>query len=231
LHASSGHTNDPEPSGVWKPADKHHFWIHDSTANLYAIGQYTSNFRGILKLVNLVKSGAAPDDKMLTANINLGQSQLDEQFIASFERTMLDPLLDMQNAGEIKIATYNQIVDEWKTVYDSVGYIYNAPTQTSVKNRNSDILDFQLEQNYPNPFNLETKLFFQLTATKQVNLAIYDVLGKKVRTLVNSEMTSGSHQVIWDGKDELGNVVSSGIYMYQLKTNENLSTLKMLLIK
>jgi flagellar hook assembly protein FlgD len=88
-----------------------------------------------------------------------------------------------------------------------------------------------LAQNYPNPFNLETTISFQLVATEHINLIIYDMLGKKVRTLVNCELNSGNHHVNWDGRNEYGEIVSSGIYLYQLENNKMFTTHKMLLIK
>ena len=232
LHASSGHSSDPEPSGVWKPQDKNNFWVHDSSANLYAIGQYKNNFRGVLELVDQVKSGVAPENVMLAANINFGQSQLNDQFIASFEHSTIEPLLEMQENGEIKLATYNQVIEEWKSNYDSVGYIYNSPAQSSAsKNENRD-LKFMLLQNYPNPFNQSTTITFRLPATMPVNLVIYDLKGKEVRTLIQGEQAAGEHSVAWDGWNNFGGLTPSGVYFYRLQMQNNVVLFKkMLLIK
>jgi len=77
--------------------------------------------------------------------------------------------------------------------------------------------DFELYQNFPNPFNNETLIKFNLRKSAEVTLAIYNILGQKVRTLVKGRMDAGSQVVSWDGKDEKGNDLSSGIYFYQLK--------------
>lgn len=90
---------------------------------------------------------------------------------------------------------------------------------------------FTLRQNYPNPFNLQTSISFYLPEKSEVNLAIYNILGQKVRTLVDGPMEPGSHTVIWNGKNESGSVVASGIYFYKLNAGDNTVTKKMSLLK
>ncbi len=90
---------------------------------------------------------------------------------------------------------------------------------------------FSLEQNYPNPFNPATRIRYNLSHTSHVTLAIYDILGRKVHTLQNQVMTSGSHQVIWDGKNSSGTYASSGIYFYKLDVGGDSKIRKMVLLK
>jgi len=91
--------------------------------------------------------------------------------------------------------------------------------------------DFALKQNYPNPFNPQTKIEYTLPKETQVKIAIYNLLGQRVRTLVNERQTAGHKEILWDGKDEKGNDVASGTYFYQLKTGEFSQTKKMVLIR
>jgi hypothetical protein len=84
---------------------------------------------------------------------------------------------------------------------------------------------------YPNPFNPETEISFSLSERTQVSLIIYNILGEKVKTLVNKEMDAGTHTIRWNSRDEAGNSVSSGIYFYRLKTDGFDQTRKMLLMK
>ena len=91
--------------------------------------------------------------------------------------------------------------------------------------------EFQLEQNYPNPFNPETIIRYHLQKTGFVSLEIYNAVGQKVKTLINSEKSVGEHQVDWNGTNEQGKPVSSGIYLYQLKSGNQLQTRKMVLIR
>jgi len=83
----------------------------------------------------------------------------------------------------------------------------------------------------PNPFNMETNITFGLPEETQVNLAIYNILGERVRTLVTGEFDAGVHTVRWDSKDEAGNLVASGIYFYRLQTDRYAKTMKMILMK
>jgi spore coat protein A len=88
-----------------------------------------------------------------------------------------------------------------------------------------------LGQNIPNPFNPTTRISFSLVENAGVELAIYNVAGQRVRSLVNSVYPSGDHVVEWDGRDERGNGVTSGVYFYRLKTGELEITRKMMMIK
>lgn len=100
--------------------------------------------------------------------------------------------------------------------------------------RNSDEAlptEIALRQNYPNPFNPVTTIDFQLIESTPVELVVYNVLGQKVVTLVNREMTAGYHHIQWDGRDEFGRAMASGIYFYSLKTEGFFDQKKMLLLQ
>lgn len=90
---------------------------------------------------------------------------------------------------------------------------------------------FALYQNYPNPFNPETRITFDLPAESVVQLSVYDLLGRQVRTLVNDQRPAGTYTVSWDARDEAGARVSSGIYVYRLQAGEHTMTMKMVLLK
>jgi hypothetical protein len=91
--------------------------------------------------------------------------------------------------------------------------------------------DFGLSQNYPNPFNPTTKIEFTLPKSGFVTLQIYDVLGRKVKTLVSEHLSSGYKSVIWDGKNDDGKDVASGVYFYQLRVGDFSEPRKMVLLK
>ncbi len=87
-------------------------------------------------------------------------------------------------------------------------------------------------QSYPNPFSSETTISFNVTQTSLfVNLEIYNIKGQKVNTLVDEKVEAGTHSVIWNGTDENNQPVTSGIYLYKLKTGNETYTRKMLLLK
>ncbi|MFQ5640788.1 MAG: T9SS type A sorting domain-containing protein [bacterium] len=90
---------------------------------------------------------------------------------------------------------------------------------------------YQLLQNYPNPFNPETKIRYQLAAAGEVELSIYNLLGQKVRTLVNLKQAAGAHRILWNGKNSSSDQVSSGFYFYKLKAGDVIRVKKMLLLR
>ncbi|MDY6915893.1 MAG: choice-of-anchor J domain-containing protein [Candidatus Cloacimonadota bacterium] len=88
-----------------------------------------------------------------------------------------------------------------------------------------------LAQNYPNPFNPTTAIEFSLPQNSKVELTIYNSKGQKIKTLINSNLSAGEHVIYWDGKDENGDAMSSGVYLYMLKNGNKRLTNKMLLMK
>ncbi|MBN1348827.1 PKD domain-containing protein [candidate division KSB1 bacterium] len=91
--------------------------------------------------------------------------------------------------------------------------------------------EFKLLQNHPNPFNSDTRVSYHLPENSNVTLRIYNNLGQSIRTLVEEDQVAGVYQVTWDGKNDLGQQVSSGIYIYQLKAANKVTFKKMLLIQ
>ena len=91
--------------------------------------------------------------------------------------------------------------------------------------------EFALYPNYPNPFNPETRIRFQLAENSNVRLMIYDVLGRKVRTLVSDRMDAGHHVLNWDGLNDAGTAVASGMYVYRIKAGDFIAHRKMLLVR
>ncbi|MCK4224262.1 MAG: T9SS type A sorting domain-containing protein [candidate division Zixibacteria bacterium] len=90
---------------------------------------------------------------------------------------------------------------------------------------------FSLSQNYPNPFNPVTNFRFSLSKSAYVKIDIFNIVGQKVRTLVDEEMKPGVYVADWDGKDEKGNFVSSGIYFYRMQAGDFSDMKKMVLVK
>jgi hypothetical protein len=88
-----------------------------------------------------------------------------------------------------------------------------------------------LSQNYPNPFNPQTTISFTLAGRSHVDLRIYDVNGALVRALVNETQAPGAYHVKWDGRDDNGRVVASGVYFYKLTAGSFSQTRKMVLLK
>ena len=91
--------------------------------------------------------------------------------------------------------------------------------------------EFSLRQNYPNPFNPVTTLRYDLPDQTHVNITVYDMLGRKVRTILNQQQDPGYKSLIWDATNDYGKPVSAGMYLYQIQAGEYISTKKMVLLK
>ncbi len=105
---------------------------------------------------------------------------------------------------------------------------------TTVENNYSNhVSTYSLEQNYPNPFNPTTTIRYSVGGfgASPVNISIYNILGQRIKTLVNSVEIPGYYNVQWDSRNDYGNIVSSGIYFYVLRVNNFIQTKKMILLK
>lgn len=89
----------------------------------------------------------------------------------------------------------------------------------------------ELMQNSPNPFNPTTSIKFYIPNASKVEIQIYDLLGRKIKTLLNGQTAAGYHIIYWNGEDEFGGNVASGIYLYRLTARSFMQTKKMVLLK
>jgi hypothetical protein len=90
---------------------------------------------------------------------------------------------------------------------------------------------FALHPNYPNPFNPATTIKYDLPKTTRVTLRIFDIMGRQVKTLIDEEKDAGYHYLIWEGKDDKGRPVTSGIYFYRLETSSFTFVQKLMLLR
>ena len=106
---------------------------------------------------------------------------------------------------------------------------------TSVEDRDNAIpSQFSLKQNFPNPFNPSTVINYSIPQSlnsSQIKLEIFNLLGQNVITLVDAKQVAGEHSIQWDGKDEAGNLITSGVYLYRLKTESFVEMRKMMFIR
>jgi hypothetical protein len=90
---------------------------------------------------------------------------------------------------------------------------------------------YALHQNYPNPFNPNTSIAFSVKEAGVVQLTIYNLHGQEVRTLASGNYASGKYAITWDGKDERGQTLPSGVYLYKLRVNGFAQMRKMIFMK
>ncbi|MDP2172535.1 MAG: S8 family serine peptidase [Candidatus Cloacimonadaceae bacterium] len=112
--------------------------------------------------------------------------------------------------------------------YNRSGNIYQA---TPNNDNLTPAITTELKANYPNPFNPNTTIAFNLDKSAPVMIEIFNQKGQKIKTLVNSDFPTGNHSIAWNGKDDNGNGVSSGIYYYRMKSGKFSSTRKMVMMK
>ena len=157
--------------------------------------------------------------------------------------------IDQDGDVDVAFASYDQSVNvldfagasspasyEWATygnnnartsVYGEAG-----PWQTGVGPViGGAVLPFSLSQNSPNPFRAGTSIGFSLPADQRVSLRVFNVAGRLVRTLVDGPMVSGRATVVWDGRDEQGGRLSSGVYFYRLENGERSLTRKSVMLR
>ncbi len=132
--------------------------------------------------------------------------------------------------GEVGRETFvDENVQKGKTYYYRVSAVDHSGNEgpvskeivvlSSIPVERDDIIPgtYELYQNYPNPFNPGTKIVFDLPERANVRLKVYDILGREVRTLVEGDLGPGRYRLDWDGRDEFGNLLSSGVYFYRLE--------------
>ena len=107
-----------------------------------------------------------------------------------------------------------------------------AATETAVAEAEGVVpAEFALAQNFPNPFNASTTIAFQLAFASQVELAVYNISGQRVRTLISGSLPAGHHRLQWDGRNDRGEPAASGAYLYQLSAGDFVATRQLMLLK
>ena len=91
--------------------------------------------------------------------------------------------------------------------------------------------EFALRQNFPNPFNSVTTIAYELPERSHVEIIVYDLMGRQVRTLVDEEMGAGFHAAVWNGKDDSGRTAASGTFILQMRSGPYRAVRKMVLLR
>ncbi|MCL2064008.1 MAG: T9SS type A sorting domain-containing protein [Candidatus Cloacimonetes bacterium] len=121
--------------------------------------------------------------------------------------------------------------NEYGDSTDNQVFSFTTKEYLSDKDENALPLITELLGNFPNPFNPETTIRFNLAVDSMVSIDIFNIRGQKIKSLLNDFRISGEHQVIWNGLDDFGRSVGSGVYFYQMITDEYSKTMRMLMLK
>jgi hypothetical protein len=131
------------------------------------------------------------------------------------------------------------IVDEYNNrIYSAVAHFSElvvAGDVTSTLALDDEIISgpesFSLYQNYPNPFNPSTNINYSLNKPAEVSLSIFDIAGRELATFTQGFQTAGQYQIVWNGKNSQGSLVSTGVYFCRLQTPTQSQTVKMVLLR
>ena len=144
----------------------------------------------------------------------------------------------MNHSENVMALTYEDMNCEAAGNYDSTAYAlvlgvceYIGLDLSQIQNEASMPGSYSLLQNYPNPFNSTTTLRYDLAGHSNVNIIIYDMLGREVKTLINQTQDAGFKSIQWDGTNDYGKQVSAGVYLYRIQTGEYMQTKKMVFLK
>jgi hypothetical protein len=143
------------------------------------------------------------------------------QFVSAADTSFIEPYND---------GKYYRISAVDSSSYGS-GYSNDVRPRATAIGDGLPAYEFDLAQNVPNPFNPITTIGYEIDRTGPVSLTIYDVRGRLVKRLVNAVQTAGSYREVWNGRNEAGSSVSSGVYFYKLYAGGQARTKKMVLLK
>jgi hypothetical protein len=175
---------------------------------------------GLIPVAVTTISGVATpflfNPEIIGQTIGVGESR---QFVAGFLSS---------NAGEFRDTATVVYGNNQQTL---VIPLHGVTSLSSGGRDNSLPVKFALHQNFPNPFNSTTMIRYDLPQGAFVSLTIYNVVGQKVRVLENAETSAGSHTISWDGTDDHGQPVPSGLYLVRLDSRLGIQIQKAMLIK
>ncbi len=180
-----------------------------------------------------------PSWKVIGSPIDVAVTGSASGFKAEFNYSDMEDLkARYDDFDENKIGIYENINGEWKHAGGEGG---NGSVTAKFKGNQLAVFynpdyeyipkDFMLTQNYPNPFNPSTTIRYEIPKSSNVVIKVYNMLGQEVRTLVNGNKDRGRYEIVWDGKNQFGNQVSSGVYLYRLEAGKVVKSKKMLFVK
>jgi hypothetical protein len=230
--SDSGESNTPEPSGVrdlqLHPPDNDHLTVASFMAPFD--GNYSISDLAVRRVHN---QGSIVTYKVFDASKNqiaILTASNDRAWVKDgkiYEVGFLsasDRIYFAVDRGENDNYYWDATEIAWTVIFDG-----NA---TDLEQQEANLSkEFILEQNYPNPFNSNTIISFNIPKTESVIIDVYDIKGQKICTLLNNKMTAGNHSVKWNGRNNKGNVVPSGIYFYRIKASLYQRVKRMLFIK
>lgn len=232
------HDGDINAFGSWRPAGAWNLMTHDPAKRVRLQGNACSNLvtdtttvadnlAKLNEMLAAVATGVLPGGNFYTANIMLNQRDFKPPYIAKIGE-LIDSLNTLAAGGKIIWATIGEKDSIWRNTYAGQPHFITCDNYlTGVEDGPAPIPErISLEQNYPNPFNPNTVIRYALPVAGNVELNVYNTLGEKVAMLVNGFTPAGVHSVQFDATR-----FTSGVYFYEIKTDDFKAMRKMVLIK
>ncbi len=191
----------------------------------------TQKFQGLIDEVRIWNTARTEQQIDSTLDVVLGSeyySTADSGLVGYWRFDQLEDL-GVGEPGTNDVRDYSIYGNHLDLVGDAT---LSSGIPVAVSHQNISIPgQYSLQQNFPNPFNPETSIQYKLPNTSHVTLMVYNSLGQVVQTLVNKSLPAGEYSVRWNGRDQFGNTVSSGMYFYRLRAGDYVKTRKMILMK
>ena len=177
---------------------------------------------------NLIYHISFDNQDFLIDSIETSDSEIEIPFSHFIDALLLNELNSGTTLWDVSVTDSFEVVSSNNgpfSLFIDIGGILN------IKNNNLIPDIYALYQNYPNPFNPTTQIRYDLPKDALVKIAIYDVMGRNIRTLININQTAGYHSIHWDAKNDIGEDVAAGVFIYTIQTGEFRATKKMVLLK
>ncbi|MBD3233763.1 MAG: S8 family serine peptidase [candidate division Zixibacteria bacterium] len=245
----------PEPQTLRSPADR-----AGSLTSSFAVGAVDGNTSEFPITIFSSRGpsgcdGVSLKPQVVAPGLSVRSSHLNNSYVYLSGTSMAAPHVSGAAAilrqakpdatvEEIKFALMNSATDlgENGADYDygygiinipaAIDYLLNPTGVADEITYNDEIPgNIVLHGNHPNPFNAGTEISFELKTSASINLTIYNLLGERVKILLNEYLAAGNHEIFWDGSDNHGNPASSGIYFYRLSTPQGNKSKRMTIIK
>lgn len=200
-------------------------------AGAYVTGRTSNDPAGTVRSSEVIKEGEAPYKRFFGGTRNrwgdysgIAVDPTNDDFVWVFNEYAAEP-------GSPSTGSQGLEDGRWGTAWGRAKFVGPASLGKS-----SAVLalvpeKFELQQNYPNPFNPTTLIEYALPKTSNVNLSIYNSLGQLVKTLISETKEEGFHTAVWDGTNQNGAKLASGMYIYKITTNNFVQSKKMILLK
>jgi hypothetical protein len=228
--SDSGESNTPEPSGV------RDLQLHPPDNDYLTIATFMAPFDGTYSISDLAVRRVHNQGDIVTYKVfDTSKNQI-ATLTASNDRAWVtdEKICDLGflSAGDrIYFAVDKGKNDNY--YWDATEIIWTVTKkEDDVTNIYENLFpkEFSLKQNFPNPFNPKTTIPFQLSHDESICLYVYDIQGRTIRTLIKGKVSSGNHSIVWDGTNDFGNVIASGIYFYRLETAHYSKTNKLIVL-